>query len=239
MNPTYRNLMLTRVHAAMAASQAASTLSHAGTKGQMREIFVRDLLRPLLPVFIGIGTGIIIDSTGRQSAQQDVVVYDTRLLPPLLMDASIGTFPVESVLYSIEVKSRLTADSLRAADAAAGALSDFEYVPALYDNEHNPQESQILNLVPTLFAFDTDLSEQGISEVARYDKIRGDKPPGFRNLCVAGRGCWWWYKNQWHSYVPTYPYEEILVQLAGVANNYGRVSLTRGAPKLGRYLISD
>jgi len=113
MNTAYRDLALVRINAAVAAAQAAAKMSHQGLKGQLREIFVRELLRPLLPVYIGLGTGQIITARNKYSPQQDVVVYDTRLLPPFLADPSIGLFPIESVLYSIEVKSKLNATELR------------------------------------------------------------------------------------------------------------------------------
>jgi hypothetical protein len=99
MNTACRDLILVRITAAVAAAQAAARVTHQGLKGQLREIFVRELLRPLLPVYIGLGSGQIITADNRHSPQQDVVVYDTRLLPPFLADPTIGLFPSNQYSY--------------------------------------------------------------------------------------------------------------------------------------------
>ena len=115
MNRAYHDQTLVRIKSGIAAAEAARRVTHQGLKGQLREIFIRQLLRPLLPVYIGLGTGQIISSHDKYSPQQDVVVYDTRLLPPFLADPSVGLFPIESVLYAIEVKSELNSAELRKA----------------------------------------------------------------------------------------------------------------------------
>lgn len=44
MNTAYRDLALGRISATVAAAQAAARVKHQGLKGQLREIFVRELL---------------------------------------------------------------------------------------------------------------------------------------------------------------------------------------------------
>lgn len=60
MNEVYRNLTLVRAQATVAAARAFSGVDHRGLEGHLREIVMRDLLRPLLPLNIGLGSGKII-----------------------------------------------------------------------------------------------------------------------------------------------------------------------------------
>jgi hypothetical protein len=111
MHETYRNFIRVWVEAAVGAGRAATGVSHLGLRGEVREILVRDLFRPLLPADVGVGTGEIISYTNQTSSQTDIILFDRRILPPVLFEDRLGLFPIESVLYAIEVKSKLTATS--------------------------------------------------------------------------------------------------------------------------------
>lgn len=118
MNTLFRNLFLARIAAAVAEARAAALVPHRGLKGQVLEILIRELFRPLLPADLGVGHGHIVSSVeGKESAEQDIVIYDRRLVPPVLYERSLGMFPLECSLATIEVKSRLTREELRDADA--------------------------------------------------------------------------------------------------------------------------
>jgi hypothetical protein len=236
MNVTYRDLMISHIHAAVSAAKAVSGVQHSGLKGQLREIIIRELLRPLFPSDIGVGTGEIITANNDHSSQQDIVIYHKGVLPPLLADNSTGLFPIESVLFTVEVKSKLTADELGKAHQNAQRVAGFEYQTGQYDDYGNPINYPTKPCVSTLFAFDTDLSEDGKIETVRYDEIRGSKPPSIRVLCVVGRGYWLWRNNQWHEFNRTYQFEEVVGFLAGMLNTYRRILAARGSPMLGRYL---
>jgi hypothetical protein len=62
-----------------------------------------------MPAHFGIGSGIVVSSSGQQSRQTDVIIYDGRPLPPVLLAGDRGIFPIDSVLAVIEVKSTLVA----------------------------------------------------------------------------------------------------------------------------------
>lgn len=79
----YRNLVIERVRYAVAAARAAQPLEHSGTKGSIREVLMADLFRPLLPADLGIASGIVISAfDDAQSAQQDIIIFDKRIIPP-------------------------------------------------------------------------------------------------------------------------------------------------------------
>ncbi|CAN7667470.1 hypothetical protein LJR118_005378 [Acidovorax sp. LjRoot118] len=102
--------------AALLQAQAAVAggLGHAATVGALREVVVRNFLRPHLPETIGIHSGIIIDAQGHESRQQDIILVD-RSFPTISVGADDGVALIvaESVLATIEVKSRLDSAELR------------------------------------------------------------------------------------------------------------------------------
>lgn len=87
--------------------KSINKLNHRLTKGELRELFLNDLLLNFLTDQFGTGTGVIVDSYGEESKQVDIIIYDKRILPPIIKNSNLGTYPIESVLAVIEVKSIL------------------------------------------------------------------------------------------------------------------------------------
>ncbi len=81
---------------------------HQGIKGEGNEAVLRELLTKFIPKRYGVGTGVVIDKSGQQSRQCDIVIYDTFQYPSLLSLASVHLFPVDIVYATIEVKTTLT-----------------------------------------------------------------------------------------------------------------------------------
>ncbi len=90
-----------------AQAQVAGGTGHAVTTGKLRETIVQNFLRPHLPKTLDIKSGIIIDSQGNRSSQQDCVIVDTRLPIVDVGSDSEGILIAESVVATIEVKSLL------------------------------------------------------------------------------------------------------------------------------------
>jgi hypothetical protein len=204
-------------------------------RGQLREILIRDLFRPLLPADVGLGTGEIVTANDKHSKQQDVVIYDRWILPPLLFEQNVGLFPVESVLYTIEVKSILTSRGLRTSHASCREMQEFTYLPGKHDDGNPPVPHVIRPAIHTVFAFGSD--QKRIGEGCRYDQIRGPDPPAIAAICVVGKGYWYWGKDKWIEWSRTGALEEVVGFIAGVLNTYRGIIAARGEPTLGRYLI--
>jgi len=85
--------------------EALKNLTHPTLKGQLRELFTSKILSKFLTSQFGIGTGLIINQSGEQSKQIDIVIYDKRILPPFIEERKLGIYPAESVLAVIEVRS--------------------------------------------------------------------------------------------------------------------------------------
>ena len=229
MGNMFRDLLLARAQAAVAAAKAVSSLEHAGHKGLLREIVVRELLRPLLPTRAGLGHGQLISAYGEQSTEQDVVVFDRDVVPSVLFDGTNGIFPIESALYVIEVKSKLTAPLVIEVHEKADRLKFLRHVP---DPGLQPPE----HVIPCLFAFDTDLSGGSRSELDRYQEILAGSEPCIRSICVVGRGYWFFQRGEWHSIAGTPDHVEVVCFLAGILDTYARVLETRSRPGLQVYL---
>jgi hypothetical protein len=172
-----------RIEAALAASRAAAPITHPGVKGSAREIFLRELLAPLLPPTFASGTGHIIDSTGRTSGEIDVVVYDRSVMPPLLFSqtASLGLFPVEACVYAIEVKSVATLKHWRDATMRARSVARLAYQPDVFGNARQNQ------VVPAMFCFASNLRQgpAAAAELERWQQI--SSPSLIRGL--GGASC--------------------------------------------------
>ena len=192
----YREIFRARVGSALAMAKAVKEMTHPGTLGEIREILVRELFRPLLPSDIGVGTGQLIDSTNNVSPQTDIILFDRSLAPPMMLNESLGLFPVESCLYIIEVKSLLNTTELRKSHESALTIKR----TLVYSN----QSARYDLTRSLLFAFSSDLTEGGSaqykSECQRYQNLYETDSsylsvdasgipysPPIRALCVIGR----------------------------------------------------
>ena len=196
MNKVYRDIVLARVQAAVYAAEAMRAIGHRGLRGQLREIVIRDLFRPLVNADIGFGTGEIVSKDGQQSGQQDIIMCDRRILSPIVLEQNTGVFPIESVLYVIEVKSILTAGGLEKSHRNAVTLGTFRYASGRYDDRGQLIPSQVGQLVYTVFAFGTNLKAGRKNDLTRYLEICREQPPPIRAICVVGNGYWWWSEKK-------------------------------------------
>jgi hypothetical protein len=116
---------------------ASSSLDHKLTKGELRELFISNILSSFLTSQFDIGTGIIINQKEEQSNQTDIILYDNRILPPFIKQQHIGVYPAESVLGTIEVKSRFDKAALLKAEASAKKLHEKIFNPkSIIYSEH-------------------------------------------------------------------------------------------------------
>lgn len=240
MNTVFRDLVLSRVTGAVAHARALAAVPHAGLKGQLREAVVRDLIRPFLPLTIGIGQGQIVAHDGQTSSQMDIILYDRRVLPSVLFEDQDGLFPVETVLATVEVKSVLNATALREAHEAADRLSRFPYLSGIRDRYTGANfEHPIEHLVFTLLALSTDLNSTGKSELERVRDLGYLTPAGLRALCVVDRGCWLAIGRDWYKVPMQIQYAEVVGFLSAVTSSLIHVANTRGWPDINQYLFDQ
>jgi hypothetical protein len=168
MNRLYRGMVEANVRRAIDVADQVAAIDQRMIEGRAREIFASDLLAPLLYPTMGICTGVAIDRNGARSSQTDVIVYDKRIVPPLLLAVGEGMVPCESVLFAIEVKSTLTHEDLVKSVEWACSMKALEYDTTVYI------EGEEVSSIPCgLFAFKTDLAESRSiqDEVARLEEV--------------------------------------------------------------------
>ncbi len=169
-------------------------LQHSGLRGRFREILVNNILEPWLPPYVDCGTGMIIaeNNIKRESTQDDVILYDKSLTPPIMASAnsSEGVFLFNSVLARIEVKSTNTRAALRDFCNASNEIHQLKF---------SVQADTVQGLQAPFnmfFAYKTDLNNDDIdSEVKRlvdvmielgFDPLSGL----VSTLCVVEKGFW-------------------------------------------------
>ncbi len=237
----YQDLLRSKIVSAVSQARAAAGFSHQGVKGTVLELLVSQLFEPLLPSDVGVGTGQIIDSyTGKLSGQVDIILYNRAILPPILMDEKVGIFPIESVLYTIEVKTTLSASELRMAhDGAKNLARNFGYLPGRKGDDGKEQHHPVEKLRSVVFALNTDLTGSGLNEAERYRKLYGGGTAHIRAICVAGKEYWYDNGNHWIGFKDGQEFDEVLAFIGGVTNTYREVADSRGQPCLGHYVIPE
>jgi hypothetical protein len=234
----YQVLLQGKIRTAIEQARAAAVFSHQGVKGSVLEILIGELFRPLLPSDIGVGTGQIIDCyKSPMSPQIDIILYDKSILPPVLLDDRLGIFPIESVLYTIEIKTKLNASELASAHLAAQKIAKFGYLPGLKDELGKDKNHSIEKARSVVFALGSDLSGTGLNEAQRYKNFYGEGDANLRAICVVGRGYWYDDGNHWIECQPADEFDEVLAFIGGVTNTYKEVSKSRHNPLLGHYVV--
>ncbi len=84
-------------------------------KGTVLEARLYSLLRKFLPNNIDVVRGWITDEQGQRSDERDCLIYDKSKAPAFLFDNSTGIIPLLSILYDIQIKSKLTEKTIRQA----------------------------------------------------------------------------------------------------------------------------
>jgi hypothetical protein len=245
-NQILRNEIKKEVMRALQSFADIDDVDHSGLKGRIREIITEKLLKPILPPGVETGYGKIIDSQGNQSAETDIIIYSRLTLPPLIYGHSTGLFPVEACIYSIEVKSLLNATEIQDTLKKVRRLKSLRYLNSFYPlNFIKPIGPPSSFVIPALFAFGSDLSDDGISEIERYRKYdpNADTAPLVPVICIPRKGYWWFNNNepdkQWFHHQPNQDFDEIVDFIGGLANTIPIEIIKKGQPSYGNYIIQS
>jgi hypothetical protein len=171
-------MVISRIRKALEDSTAASEYDNKVLKGRAREIFVSDLLVPFLDRSFGVCTGVVIDSDGGHSNQIDIIIYNTVVVPPVMLSAGEGVIPYEAVLATIEVKTTLNSVELRKGVQNARSIKALTFRPreilsplckACLDRTSSRPDKR--SPVCCIFAFNSDL--RAGDESVRLNKCVG------------------------------------------------------------------
>jgi hypothetical protein len=225
------------VVSAIARVRETAALSHAGLKGRFREVFVADLLKLVTSSDYIVGSGLVVDHTGRNSREADVIIFDRFHIPAVLYNPNEGLFPIEGVSYYGEVKSKLTKSTL------SDCIQKFQTMTAL---QPLPNAQNSFFLPPRfIFAWSSDLKGEGIEgELERYISVdeKALADPAATILCIVGKG----YccalrtadgKTAWYKVGSADGTHEVVSFLGGIANSLVDFRMERFGTKFGHYII--
>lgn len=171
-------------------------------RGSMREIIIRSFLLPYVPSSLGIGqNAIITTSTGEQSSELDMIIYDRENyspFKPLLSSKSLEEriFPSEVVYSVIQVEANLNQKDIH---KCAEIIAKVKKLPkkAFYE-ETGPLEVRYniygeklerFPIIGFVFAFDSkDVSNLGryLNQINSEEKIPLKEQIDF--VCVLKKG---------------------------------------------------
>jgi hypothetical protein len=101
------------VKALNAQYEMTNVLGHNATIGTVRERLVQDFLTAHLPEMTSVVSGIIIDSSGQRSRQQDIVLM-LKSMPRLPFASGHDLIFQEGTVATIEIKTEITPSILDA-----------------------------------------------------------------------------------------------------------------------------
>lgn len=152
---------------------ATAEINHSHEKGGFREFFISELIEPLLPSPFGIGSGIVVDIKGNQSTQLDIIIYDKRIMKPILSTGSSGIYPIDCVLAILEIKSKITSTEYKKLIPCLSKLippSERNNSPESLTISTSGKLSNGITYYPfyAIFAYETDAVDK--SEYARINE---------------------------------------------------------------------
>lgn len=102
----------------------AQLVRHMGERGRSNELALARMLEGFVPERVGVGSGVLIDSSDQQSQQTDVILFDQGNQPAVMAQTTQILFPIEVVLACVEVKTSLGSDAVSDCLAKAGSLRE-------------------------------------------------------------------------------------------------------------------
>jgi hypothetical protein len=217
-------------------SRLSSLINHSGIKGKIREEGILiEILKNFLPFGVELITNqIITDNEGNQSQEVDGVVYTKSVLSPLIISTHSLFIPIESVIYTFEIKSLVTNKEVKDSIKKAKSINNLKYT-----------EDYPLDVGDSMgfFAYSSNLKSDSDEEFKRFISNQSDfyNNPSIPAICIVGKG-YWYNENtnkKWYFVKSTKDYEEVVAFIAHVVNSISQRIFRRPPCLLGHYLIKD
>ncbi|MDV6348195.1 DUF6602 domain-containing protein [Nitrosomonas sp. Is35] len=208
------------VDSCLREANSVGSIKHNGMVGKIREIFLTDLILPLLPDGFYAGTGKIIDRVGELSAETDIIIYNKSRFSPLLFDEKTGIFPIDCVYYAIEVKSTVTLKEVRDAIKKGESIRSLNGPPIHH----------------VLFGFRTNLKKEKEKALLRIQESQKEYEfPPVNIYCVVDAG-YCYYEKEWKVFVSTDRRAEVIGLLIGIVNTLVKTGIRSPDFNPGNYL---
>ncbi len=170
-------------------SENEEQVQHSGLRGRFRELLVDNILSPWLPPYIACGTGSIIsgDQVQRKYSQDDIILFDRSLTPPVLASEGLreGVFLFNCVIARIEVKSTARSEDISKFCESCLELSEMKFSVKSRDV---PTFTGPLSL---FFAYKSDCIDDFMRFTNTMKKLEIDPFSGkISMICIPGKGFW-------------------------------------------------
>ncbi|KQA39334.1 DUF6602 domain-containing protein [Vibrio cholerae] len=147
-----RRIVQAKIDNIIQLSEIAGEIKHNPTIGELRESYLIDFFKELVPNSISLTSGFITDAEGRISPQLDLIVTKKSALPLIEMKDGLSIVPIESVLLVAEIKSDLTTADLKQVEKQNEKITTMELT-----GEKGSENF----IVPTIIlAYDSSVNEE-------------------------------------------------------------------------------
>lgn len=132
MNPIQK-IVSSRLSSLIGQYESVEAIPHMLTRGQLREGFLIDFFKEVIPQRLSINSGIICDASGNTTNQLDLIVTDESFLPSMGFEGRIAVVPVESSLMTAEIKTTLTTAALDQVRTQNDSISGLRFTNRIVD----------------------------------------------------------------------------------------------------------
>ncbi|WP_321375277.1 DUF6602 domain-containing protein [uncultured Draconibacterium sp.] len=171
-NPKFKSKFEEAIHNFSGAFIGSSEFKHSLTKGEQRELPLKLFLEKALPSNFGIKPGEVVDCFNSSSPQIDLMIYDkTKTIEFFNSEAAI--IPAESLLVSIEVKSKLTKEEIKKIlknSTALKELKPFKKKPQL-KQRGDESTAPHCRYFHCIFAYETDFKTDDWAK-SEYQRLK-------------------------------------------------------------------
>lgn len=153
MNPIMK-VVQAQIRILQERSNSVDAIEHNVTKGTLRETYLIDFFRSLIPEMFSITSGVVCDAGGRSSSQTDFIIAANNMLPSMLMMADVSVVPVESVHLIAEIKTTLRTTDL---DQVRRSRDTFNNLKLTSFSGSSPTPTKIPSVI---LAFNNEVSKE-------------------------------------------------------------------------------
>ncbi|MGM8937821.1 DUF6602 domain-containing protein [Psychrobacter glaciei] len=171
-NPIYLSKFEEAMYRFVGTFISSNNINHSLTKGEEREIPIKDFLLKALPSNFEVKPGEIIDCLNNSSPQLDIMIYD-KFKTIEFYNSDAAVIPAESLLVSIEIKSKLNKQETKKILENARKLKQLRPFKTNLNLKNLPRghKAHHCRYFHCVFAYDTDFTKSDWAK-AEYDRFK-------------------------------------------------------------------
>ena len=173
-----RQALIARAKIMMDRLAESNHIEHKGTKGSLREAYLRDFLVTSFAHRFDLISGFITDALGTTITPQiDLIIYNESIVPAIILGVGTAIVPIESVRCTCEIKSILKTDH------EAQILEQSNAIKSLYVTGYNQEKiahALFSGLPIAVFCYETNVALDTL-------KKWFENNPNLLSICVIKR----------------------------------------------------